>query len=308
MPLQFVASQIANNQISSAKMDLGAGQTFDFSSVALLVGTPSNSNEAAPKSYVDNVANGLYWKDPVEVATVGNITLSNEQTIDNVSVLAGDRVLVRAQTDATENGVYKCVDGGAWTRTDDMDLNSEFPGAAVFVIRGDTYADVGFVCSNDAPPDIGTDNITFVQFTGAGSITTGDGLKKDGNEISIDLVATTSGLTFTGAKLEIEDGGLVLEKQGWSYGYEEFSTTANLTFTLAALDQTMLPSSFINGANIKVFRNGQLLRSEQGTGQPTDDAGYRVQTSGSTDIQIIIKDGSPLTSGELLQAHYINNS
>ena len=307
MPLQFVKQQIANNQIDASKMDLAAGQTFDFSSAAILVGTPSNSNEAASKSYVDNVANGLYWKEPVEVATIGNITLSNEQTIDNVSVLAGDRVLVRAQTDAEENGIYVCVDAGAWTRSDDMDAGSEFPAAAVFVIRGDTYADTGFVCSNDTPPVLGTDNITFVQFTGAGQLTAGNGLVKNGNEISVDLVATTSGLTFTGGKLEVEDGGLVLEKQGWTNNYEEFSTTANLTFTLTGADATTMPSEFQNGGNIKVFRNGQLQRAEQGTGQPSDDNGYRIQTSGD-DIQVVIKDGNALASGELIQAHYIYNA
>lgn len=307
MPLQFVASQIANNQISAAKMNLAAGQTFDFSSAAILVGTPSNSNEAASKSYVDSVAQGLYWKDPVEVATVANITLSGTQTIDNVSVVAGDRVLVRAQTDAKTNGIYVASADG-WSRSDDMNAGSEFPGAAVFVLRGDTYADSGFVCTNDTDPTLGADNITFTQFTGTGAITAGDGLTKSGSTLSVDLVATTSGLTFTSGKLEIEDAGIKLEKMGWSYGYEEFTTTAQLTFTLTGVNQFSLPSDFVNGATIKVFRNGQLLKAEQGSGQPSDDAGYNITTAGSTDINIVIKNGSALTSGEVLQAHYISNN
>ena len=307
MPLQFVKDQIKDNQIDAAKMDLSSGQTFDFSSAVMLVGTPSSNNEPANKSYVDNVANGLYWKEPVEVATIANITLSGTQTIDNVSVLAGDRVLVRAQTDQKQNGVY-VVSAGAWSRSDDMDAGSEFPGAAVFVIRGDTYNDTGFVCSNDTPPTLGTDNITFVQFTGAGQLTAGDGLVKTGNEIAVDLVASTSGLTFTGGKLEVEDAGLYLEKQGWTNGYEEFTTTAQLTFTLTGLNQQNTPSAFINGGNIKVFRNGQLQRAEQGSGQPSDDNGYNIATAGSTDVNIIIKDGNALVADEILQVHYIQNN
>ena len=100
MPLQFVKSQIKDNQIDASKMDLSSGQTFDFSAAAMLVATQSADTQVANKGYVDSVAAGLYWKEPVEVATTANITLSGTQTIDGVAIVADDRVLVRAQTDA----------------------------------------------------------------------------------------------------------------------------------------------------------------------------------------------------------------
>ena len=307
MPLQFVKQQIKNNQIDATKMDLSSGQTFDFSNLVTLVAEPIASTSAATKNYVDNVANGLYWKAPVEVATIANITLAGAQTIDGVAVVAGDRVLVRSQTDGAENGIYICVDPGAWTRSEDMNAGSEFPGAAVFTLRGTTHADAGFVCSNDVAPTLGTTAIAFVQFTGAGQITAGDGLVKNGNVMSVDLVASDSGLTFTGGKLEVEDLGLKLEKQGWENGYEEFTTSGQLTFTLTSLTTANAPAEFRNSGNIKVFRNGQLQRSESGAGQPTDDNGYNITVSGS-DVNVVIKDGFPLVSGEIVQVHYVKNA
>lgn len=305
MPLQFVKSQIKDNQIDASKMDLSSGQTFDFSAAAMLVATPSADTQVANKGYVDSVAAGLYWKEPVEVATTANITLSGTQTIDGVAIVADDRVLVRAQTDAKENGIYVCA-AGAWSRSEDLNAGSEFPGAAVFVIRGSTYDDTGFVCSNDTAPTIGGTNITFVQFTGTGSITAGDGLSKTGNQLDIDLVVGTSGLTFTGNKLEVENAGLLLEKQGWVHAYEEFTTTA-LTHTLTTADTTTVPAAYRTSANIKVFRNGQLQRAESGTGQPSDANGYKIQNSGD-DLQVVIKDGNALAAGEILQVLYIYNA
>lgn len=329
MPLQFVKSQIKNNQIDASKMDLSSGQTFDFSAAAILVATPSAAAEAATKGYVDSVASGLYWKEPVEVATISNLNASYNNgssgvgatltasdngaiSIDGVALSASDRLLVRAQTAELQNGIYKVTTVGdagnpfVITRADDLDAGTEFPGAAVFVIRGNTYDDTGFVCSNDADPTVGTTAINFVQFTGAGQIVAGDGLSKTGNTLAVDL-ATDSGLSFNSGKLQVTNAGLVLEKQGWINAYEEFTTTAQLTFTLTSADTTTIPSAFINSGNIKVFRNGQLQRAETGTGQPSDDNGYKVQTSGD-DINVVIKNGNALSSDEIIQVHYIYNA
>lgn len=308
MPLQFVKSQLHNNIIDATKMDLSGGQTFDFTSTKITVATPVDGAEAATKAYVDAVAQGLFWHEPCDVATIGNITLSNTQTIDNVAVVAGDRVLVWQQTDAKTNGIYVVVSGGSWTRAADLDAGSEFPGAAVFILRGDTYDNAGFVCTNNVAPSLGSDNITFVQFTGAGQIVAGDGLSKVGNTLSVNLdQPATTGLTFNAGGLSIADGGLKLAKQGWKFGYEEFVTTGALTFTLSTVTQQTLPSGWRDYKNIQVYRNGQLQRGEAGTGQPSDDNGYRIQTSGSTDVQIVIKNGFALASGEVLQAHYVSN-
>lgn len=193
MAITIKGSQIRNGAIAPAKADLTA--TWDFSSGTIQAGTPSNDADVATKSYVDGVAAGLYWKEPVRVGTTGNITLSGTQTIDGIALSAGDRVLVLKQTNQTENGIY-VVAAGAWSRSGDMDAGSEFPSAAVFVSEGTVNADTGFVCTNDGAPSLGSDNITFVQFTGTGSITAGAGITKAGSTLSVDATAL-GGLTFS---------------------------------------------------------------------------------------------------------------
>lgn len=191
--LAVTAAKIANTTITPGKVDLT--QTFDFSSGLLRAATPSGNSDVATKSYVDGVAAGLFWKDPVRVATTANITLSGTQTIDGVAISAGQRVLVKSQSSAAENGIYVCA-AGAWSRSTDMDAGAEFPSAAVFVSEGSVNADVGYVCTNDAAPNVGSDAIAFVQFTGLGSITAGAGLKKNGSTIAVAQTAL-GGLTFS---------------------------------------------------------------------------------------------------------------
>jgi len=146
---------------------------------------------------VDGVAAGLYWKDPVRVASTGNLTLSGTQTIDGIAVVADDRVLVKNQSDDTENGIYVAA-SGAWSRATDMDAGSEFPSAAVFVSEGTANGDNGFVCTNDSAPSLGSDSIAFVQFTGTGSIVAGAGLSKTGSTLAVEATAL-GGLTFSAA-------------------------------------------------------------------------------------------------------------
>jgi hypothetical protein len=132
------------------------------------LGTPSASTDAATKAYVDSALEGLDPKQSVRAATTANITLSAPQTIDGVSVIAGDRVLVKNQSTLANNGIY-VVAAGAWTRALDMNDWAEVPGAYVFVEEGTVNADLGFVCTSNAGGTLGTTDIVWVQFSGAGS-------------------------------------------------------------------------------------------------------------------------------------------
>jgi hypothetical protein len=120
---------------------------------------------AYTKAEVDSFLQGLDPKQSVRVATTANITLSGTQTIDTIAVVANDRVLVKNQTTAAQNGIY-IVAAGAWTRAPDMDNWNEVPGAYVFTELG-TQADRGYVCTSNAGGTLGTTAITWVQFTGA---------------------------------------------------------------------------------------------------------------------------------------------
>ena len=160
----------------------------------------SNSTTAVPsqasvKAYVDSVAQGLDVKDSVRAATVsgGNITLSNTQTIDGVSLLAGDRVLVKNQTTASENGIYIVVSGGSWTRASDFATGDTVAGAFTFVEEGTTNADAGFVCTSNGGSDtVGTHNLSFSQFSGAGAFTASNGVVKSGSDFQADLNSLTA--------------------------------------------------------------------------------------------------------------------
>jgi uncharacterized Zn-binding protein involved in type VI secretion len=145
-----------------------------------------DSNTLVPKAYVDAVKQALDIKDSVKVATTGNITLSGAQTIDDISVTDGDRVLVKSQSVGSENGIY-VVAAGAWSRADDANVSAEVtPGMFVFVEEGTDTGDNGYVLTTDAPITLGSTALTFTQFSGAGQIDAGDALSKIGNRLDVN--------------------------------------------------------------------------------------------------------------------------
>jgi hypothetical protein len=152
---------------------------------------PVSAQDAATKQYVDSVAQGLDPKASCVAATTGPITLSGAQTIDGVSVVAGDRVLVKNQSTASANGIYVAA-ASTWSRAADMDAWAEVPNAFTFVEGGTTQADTGWVSTANAGGTLGTTAINFVQFSGAGTYTAGAGLTLTGGEFSITNTAVTA--------------------------------------------------------------------------------------------------------------------
>ena len=200
MAIQIRANQIADSQIGAAKLDLSSG-TFDFTSATITVATPSADGQAASKSYVDSVAAGLDLKDSCRVATTANITLSGTQTIDGVAVSADQRVLVKNQSTASENGIYLCK-SGSWARSSDLGTGDDAAGVFTFIEEGTANGDKGFVCtSNSGSAVVGTDDLSFSQFSDTGTITAGDGLQKVGSEISANLDGSTLAASASGLKV-----------------------------------------------------------------------------------------------------------
>lgn len=105
-------------------------------------------------------ANGMKYRS-ARVASAVNLTLSGPQTIDGVSVIAGDRVLAKNQTAPAENGVY-VVAAGAWTRSADMDSWAEVVSSLVVVEEGTVSADVTYLCTSNSGGTLGTTAITFI--------------------------------------------------------------------------------------------------------------------------------------------------
>jgi hypothetical protein len=119
------------------------------------------------------VNSGLAIKAPVRAATTGNITLSGLQTIDGVSCVSGDRVLVKNQTSSVDNGIY-VVDTGTWTRDVDMNGNRDIvQGSLVYVTSGSTQGTTVWQVTSGNPITIGSSAITYTRglFSGLASTT-----------------------------------------------------------------------------------------------------------------------------------------
>ncbi len=170
------------------------------------VADPVNTQDAATKGFVEATSQGLDVKDSCVAATIGNITIStalnNGDTLDGVTLSTNDRVLVKDQSTASQNGIY--VVGSSPARADDLATGADAAGFFTFVEQGTVNADNGFVCtSNKGSAVVGTNNLTIAQFSGAGQITAGDGLDKSGNTLSVDLKAN-GGLVIESTEIAID--------------------------------------------------------------------------------------------------------
>ena len=219
--------KIANSAVTSDKIDFSG--TFDFSPGTLRAGTPSNDSDVTPKSYVDGlVGAGVFWKEPARVASTANVNISNPGTssFDGVTLASGDRILLKNQTAAAENGVYDFNGAAsALTRSSDANTADELNGLAIFIKEGTDNADQGYYQSAEIA-SLGSDSITFVQFTGLGQITAGNGLTKSGNrldvavgngiQISSDAVVfrAGAGLDFGGSDVDVQVDDSSLEING----------------------------------------------------------------------------------------------
>ena len=171
------------------------------------LGDPVSAQDAATKNYVDLAVQGLDPKQSVKAASTANIaTLSGTMTIDGVALAAGDRVLVKDQSTASANGVY-VVAAGAWSRAADMDAWGELVSAYLFVEQGTVNADMGFLCTVDPGGTLGTNPVSFVQFSGAGQIMGGAGLTRTGNTLDV-VTASSSRIVVNADSIDLATTGV----------------------------------------------------------------------------------------------------
>jgi len=191
-----------------------------------LAADPTAALQAATKQYVDNAITGLDFKQSVRATTTANITLSGTQTIDGVALIAGDRVLVKDQTTANQNGIY-VVAAGSWSRASDADnspAGEVTAGMYAFIEEGTTYASSGWVLATANPITLGSTNLSFQQFNGLGQLTAGTGLTKTGSTLSITASGVSAG---TYSSMTVDTTGRVTA--GTNPGY----ITANQNITVS---------------------------------------------------------------------------
>ena len=324
MPVSHT-TQINMGSIYPAEHDITLG---GGSASAALVPT-----QLSVKSYVDSVANGLDVKDSCKAATTGNITiataLNNGDTLDGVTLANNDRVLVKDQSTASENGIY--IVSASPARASDLAAGSDAAGTFTFVEQGTVNGDNGFVCtSNTGSAVTGTNNLAYSQFSGAGQITAGDGLEKSGNTLSIDA-KSNSGIVIDNTELSLNLGassitGTLAVSDGGTGSSNASGARTNLGLAIGTNVQaydaqladiaglTPTDGNFIvgDGTNF-VLENGTTARASLGLAIGTNvqaydadltslsscQSGAAAALASLTSTEVAILDGATVTTDEL---------
>ena len=208
----------ANSITINLPQQIGTASNVQFNTVTLAAQTNPADNEAVTKKYVTDkmtdLQAGIKVRTTCACATTANITLSGLQAIDGYILVANDRVLVKNQTTASQNGVY-VASAGAWSRATDFDTWNEYVGSHVYVEYGTINSDCGFMCDAAAGGTLDTTAINYTQFSKIGRVDAGNGIAKSGNTISVN--ADTDTLKFDGGELAVNlysNGGLVGNANG----------------------------------------------------------------------------------------------
>ena len=241
---------------------------------------PTIASGAATKSYVDAARSGLDVKASVRVASTAAISgfpdLSSAPTIDGITLQDGDRVLIKDESSASNNGIWVWNNlGSVFSRATDFDTNTEVTaGAFTFVEEGSTHADSGWVVTTNDDITVGTTGITWSQFSGAGQITAGDGVQKSGNTLSVMLVPT-GGLDFAthAGKQKITANysdanalGTLPVAKGGTGATTASAALANLGYTGATNANNFTMNISNDGGSADAFASGSTLNITGGSG------------------------------------------
>ena len=306
-------STICNSSLVSNLSINSATGCVDFNGLQVAnIATPVLDTDAANKAYVDSARSGLDVKQSVKVATTGNIALSGTQTVDGVALSVGDRILVKDQTTASENGIY-VVASSFWTRATDADANAEVTsGMFTFIEQGSVNSDTGFVLTTDGTITVGSTNLEFTLFSFSGTLIAGDGLSKNGDTLEVN-VALTGGIEISADELQLKSS---VAGDGLTYSsgvIDVVGTTNRIDVSANAID---ISSSYIGQNTITTLGtittgtwNGDVIDEIYGgTGLNSYTTGDILYASGSNTLatlaiaangKILQSDGTNITYGDI---------
>lgn len=218
------------------------------------VADPTLPQDACNKAYVDAAAQGLDTKASVRAVATSPITTGGAPvSIDGVSVQAGERALLTAQSNAKDNGIY-VVATGTWARAIDASTSAKVTsGMYTYASEGATYAASGWVLITPDPIVLNTTGLTFTQFSGAGQIVAGRGMTKSGNTLDVNANADGSivvsaddvkvGVLATDAQHGLRGGGNTVHPDATTSVSGFFTAVEKIKLAGVATGATAVPYS-----------------------------------------------------------------
>jgi len=328
-----ISSTNANGNISLNPNGTGS---VDVNSAKITnLGAPSASTDAATKQYVDAVAQGLHVHAQAHAITTtslatitgGSVTYDNGTSgvgatltlgtaldfaggdIDgDTDITTGDRIIINGESNAAHNGIYVITSTTVLTRADDFDSSVEMAGGDfVFVTHGTTYADTGWVLG-EAVSTIGTDDVDFIQFSGAGTYTAGSGLTLTGTAFSVN-VAASGGIEISSGDLQLKS---TIAGDGLTYSSGVVAVGGTSNRIDVSADAIDISTSYVGQATITTlgtiatgtWNADTITEAYGGTNQTTYARGDILYASAANTLsklslgtsgQVLVSDGTDIS-------------
>lgn len=251
---------ITNSTINSTTIGALVPSTGNFTNISTVTGTisttPSAATDIANKQYVDYALLGISWKAPAKAATTTNITLSGPQTIDTVSVVAGDTVLVKNQTNPAQNGIYT-VQSGPWTYAIGSTTWAQYVGAIIYIVAGG-QATAAFYTTAQPGGTLGVTAMDWYNLSFSSSYTAGTGLTLTGTQFSITNTAVTPG--SYGSSTQV--GTFTVNAQG------QLTSAGNTTIAVSVGSISGLGTGVATALGVNVGSAGSILVNGGALGTP----------------------------------------
>ncbi len=305
---------------------------------------PSNDNHVASKAYVDGIASSINWHDFAQLATaavlpntptysngtsgVGATLTSSENArlvVDGTNATTGNRIIVKNQANAVHNGIYDVTAQGSvsanyvLTRSTDFDSSTYFgtpnAGDAVYVGAGSLNAGQGFLVvstgtGTDGAHVIGTDSISFTQFSGTAAIFAGTGITKTGNQLSIGQnVATSASVSF--AHVTADLGGTASEatklKTARNIAGKSFDGTADISIEIGDITNLTVTSAEVNKLSGIATTSIQLGYLDSASANIQTQLNEKATAQSTFDIASTLEEKADLLNPTFFEDITVNN-